>query len=383
MKKILAVLLSVVMLLCASIPMAMAATPAEEAKLQFNEDGTFKILNISDIQDQANLLEVTADFMRAAIEAEQPDLIILTGDNISGNSIAESKTETAIRAVMDVLDPYGIPVAIVFGNHDEETGMSKEAQMAIYNEYACDISYDDGEALWGCGTYNVPIFSSTDDEKVVFNCWLFDTGSNDENGDYDHVKQDQLDWYKAKSAELKAANGGEAVPSIVFQHIIVPEIYEALDEVDAATEGAVAKYGKYYALPETAVEGSILGEAPCPSGTNGGEFDALLECGDVLAVVSGHDHTNSFIVPYKGIDIINTPTCGFRSYGSSESRGIRVFELNEATPAEYTTRIVTFNDYFEDDMVKMFQAAFYSFISELQTFFYGLWSKVSSMLGIG
>ena len=41
-----------------------------------NEDGTFKILNISDIQDQANLLTITADFMKAAIEAEQPDLII-------------------------------------------------------------------------------------------------------------------------------------------------------------------------------------------------------------------------------------------------------------------------------------------------------------------
>ncbi len=381
MKKCISVLLAVVMLMCASISV-FAATPAEEAKLQFNEDGSFKIMNISDIQDQENLLKVTADFMAAAIEAEQPDLIILTGDNISGNSIVANKTEQAIRAVMNVLDPFGIPVAIVFGNHDEESGVSKEEQMAIYNSYDCDISYDDGEALWGCGTYNVPIYSSTDDTDVVFNCWMFDTGNRDEDGEYDHVKQDQLDWYKAKSAELKAANGGEAVPSIAFQHIIVPEIFEALDVVDASTPGAVAKLGNYYALPETAAEGSFMGEAPCPSGTNGGEFDAFLECGDVLAVVSGHDHTNSFIVPHKGIDIINTPTCGFRSYGSSESRGIRIFELNESTPAEYTTRIITFEEFFADDAGMMFTAKFYSFIGDLMTFFYGLWAKLASFLGI-
>ena len=380
MKKFLSAVLAAVMVICTGIS-ALAATPAEDAELQFNKDGSFKILNLSDIQDTAKLLDITADFITAAVEAEQPDLIILTGDNIAGNSIPEKKTETAIRSVMDVLDPLGVPVAIVFGNHDEESGMSKEEQMAIYNSYSTSISYDDGEALWGCGTYNIPVYSSTDNTDIVFNCWLFDSGSNDESGAYDHVKQDQLDWYKAKSAELRAANGGEAVPSIAFQHIIVPEILDALDSSDKPEKGSVVKNGKYYSLPESAKDGSILGEAPCPSGTNGGEFDAFLECGDVLAVVSGHDHTNSFIVPYKGIDIINTPTCSFRTYGLSESRGIRVFELNEAAPAEYTTRIVTFEDYFAEDTGKKLIAGFYSFIGDIQTFFYGLWSKFTSLFG--
>lgn len=382
MKKIIAVFLSVVMLFCASIPMVSALTPAEEAKLQFNNDGTFKIMNFSDIQDGKNLMSITEDFMKAAIETEEPDLIILTGDNIAGNTLAESKTEKAIRAVMDVLDPYGIPVAVVFGNHDEESGMNKEDQMAIYNQYSCSISYDDGEALWGCGTYNIPIYSSTDESKVVFNCWLFDSGSNDENGDYDHVKQDQIDWYKAKSAELKAANGGEVVPSIAFQHIIVPEIFDALKESDESVKGAVAKYGKFYVLPETASEDSVLGEAPCPSGVNGGEFDAFLECGDVLAVVSGHDHTNSFVVPYKGINITNTPTCGFRSYGNNVTRGIRTFVINEEDPVAYETKIVTYSELFEDDFFAMVAFKFYGFFSGVQAFFYNLWSKISSVFGI-
>lgn len=381
MKKIIAVFLSFVMICCAGISVS-ASTPAEEARLQFNKDGTFKIMNISDIQDGANLMSITENFMKAAIEAETPDLIILTGDNISGNTIAEAKTEKAIRAVMDVLDPYGIPVAIVFGNHDEESGMNKEEQMAIYNQYSSSISYDDGEALWGCGTYNIPIYSSTDSSKVIFNCWLFDSGNRDDNGDYDHVKQDQIDWYKEKSAEFKAANGGEVVPSIAFQHIIVPEIFDALKEVESSEDGAVAKYGKYYVLPDTAAQGSVIGEPPCPSGTNGGEFEAFVECGDVLAVVSGHDHTNSFVVPYKGINIINTPTCGFRSYGSNESRGIRTFVINESDPTAYKTKIITYTELFEDDFFAKLSFNFFGFFSGAQSFFYNLWGKITSKLGI-
>ncbi len=384
MKKFISLMLSVLLILCAAMPLASAATPAEEAKLQFNEDGTFKILNISDIQDGAKLLGITAKFMKAAIEKEQPDLIILTGDNISGyRTLSAAKTEKGIRAYMDILEGYGIPVAIVFGNHDEyESGLTKEEQMAIYNSYECDISYDDGEDIWGCGTYNVPIYASDDDTKVVFNCWLFDTGDRDDNGDYDHVKESQLNWYKAKSDELKAANGGKVVPSIAFQHIIVPEIYDALKETDMSTKGAVFKYGKAYVLPDNAKEGSKLGESPCPSGTNGGEFDAFKAQGDVLAVVSGHDHCNSFIIPYEGIDIINTPTCGFRSYGSNDSRGIRVITLNEANPNTYETSIVSVPEVLGNDTGAMISYKFYGFFGEVYNFFYGLWTKISSILGI-
>lgn len=383
MKKFTAIMMTVIMLVCAFMPCASALTPAEEAKLQFNEDGTFKILVLADIQDDAALLSVTANFIDAAVAAEQPDLIILTGDNIAGHITPNAdRSAKAIRAFMDILEPYGIPVAAVFGNHDDDGGrMSKEDQMKVYEEYSCFIGMDEGEEIYGVGTYNVPIFSSTDDGDIVFNCWLFDSGSYDENGGYDRVRQSQIDWYKAKSAELKAANGGEAVPSLVFQHIIVPEIFEALDEVEMGTPGAVSKYGKFYALPETAAEGSFMGEPPCPSAVNDGQFDALVEGGDVIGMVFGHDHSNSFIVPYEGIDLINNPTCGFQSYGMSEVRGIRVFTLDESDPASYETYIVKYQDYFADDPIAMLMHDFFAFISNFIAVFSAAFGSLSGMFG--
>lgn len=380
MKKFLAIIMSITMLLCMMLPMASALTPAEEAKLQFNEDGKFKILNVSDIQDDANLSSLTKKFLRAAIESENPDLILLTGDNIGGHLSAKS-AEKGIRQFMDIFEEYGIPVGIVFGNHDaQSSGLSREQQMAVYNSYKCSVSYDDGEALDGCGTYNIPIYASADDTDVVFNCWMFDSGDYAQGGGYDHVKQSQLDWYKAKSAELKAANGGEVVPSLAFQHIIVPEIFDALVEVPAGTAGAISKYGKNYVLPETASEDSILGEGPCPSAENGSEFAAFLEMGDVLGIVSGHDHVNSFVVPYQGIDLINTPTCGFKSYGNEETRGVRVIELTESNPAAYETRIVKFFDVVNtDDTMTMFTYKLLNFFNQIVAYFSDLWNNLSSL----
>ena len=216
MKKITAIIMTVIMAVCALMPAVSALTPAEEAKLQFNEDGKFKILVLADIQDDAAILSATVNFIDAAVAG-----------HITPNA---AKSATAIRKVMNILEPYGIPVAMVFGNHDDDGGrMSKEDQMKVDEEYSCFIGFDEGEEIYGVGTYNVPVFSSTDDNDIVFNCWLFDSGSYDENGEYDRVRPSQIEWYKAKSAELKAANGGEPVPSLAFQHIIVPEIFEALD----------------------------------------------------------------------------------------------------------------------------------------------------------
>lgn len=57
----------------------------------------------------------------------------------------------------------------------------------------------EGEAMTGCGNYNLPIKSS-DGAKNVFNLWFIDSGTYDkENGGYAHVAEDQLAWYKKRA----------------------------------------------------------------------------------------------------------------------------------------------------------------------------------------
>ena len=370
MKKLLAVLLSV--LLAFSVTTLAfaedALTPAEAAHLTFDENGNFRILNFADIQDDGLLSTACAAFMRKSIKLHKPDLIVLTGDNISGQPLT-LLSKSAMAQVMSVLEPFGIPVAVVFGNHDDQDNApDKESLMALINSYSVSISYDEGDSIYGCGTYNVPIYRSADSDEVGFNLWMVDSNTYDEErGGYDYVHQDQIDWYINKSNELKEANGGELVPSIAFQHIIVPEIYDALKTVEPGTEGAVERGGNYYVLPDFAVEGSILGESPCPGTFNGGEFTAMKEQGDVLAMVTGHDHVNSFIVPWEGIDLINTPTCGFHSYGNRATRGARVIDIS--SDGTYSTFVFTYDELFAGNPVMLIAPWFKDFIEKIDDFF--------------
>jgi hypothetical protein len=74
-----------------------------------------------------------------------------------------------------------------------------------------------------------------------------------------------------------------------------------------------------------------------------GLFDAVLECGDVKGIVSGHDHTNCFEGVYKGIEFIQTSCASFRCYGN-ETRGVRIFEFDERDPSEYITYFFNYSD---------------------------------------
>ena len=392
MKKAISVLLCVCMLFAALLPAVWAAdaelTRPEAAHVSFGEDGKLTILNVADIQDGASLMSITEDFIRAAIDRTQPDLIVMTGDNIAGYlALSASSAEKAIRKVMDIFDDYGIPVAGVFGNHDDEgTALTKEQQVAIYKEYDCYIGWEGEEMEKSCGNYNIPIYASADSDQVVFNIWMMDSGNYyvDENGNengYGFVYQEALDWYVATSNELKEANGGEPVPSIVFQHIVPVQIYDALVEVPAGTAGAVAKYGKYWVLPDNAGEGSYLGEGPCPAELDVPEaryeFDTMKAQGDVIAIAFGHDHINSFVVPYEGIDLVSCPGCTFRSY-NDDNRGFRTFTLRMDDLWSYETDTFTYFDVYGDDSLAMTKYQFYSLWSRIEAAVSSLWSQIQA-----
>jgi hypothetical protein len=75
-------------------------------------------------------------------------------------------------------------------------------------------------------------------------------------------------WYRDKSDELRALNGGTPMPSMLFQHIPVPEFfYELMNTVAADTpdaiEGKGEAAGQFY-LPDADKHiAGTLGERPC------------------------------------------------------------------------------------------------------------------------
>lgn len=352
-KKVLAVLMAIVLAFGAFSVVSFAKTSAEaDTHLQFDENGEFKILQFADMQDGFPMKSITKNFMRKAIETENPDLIVLSGDNINGTAGESITYSAAINEFMSIFEEYGIPVAAVFGNHDAEGKITRAQQMEVYEKYDCFVGCA-GEDMgnYTCGTYYVPVYSSTDAEDMLFNIWMIDSGDyNKENdlGGYAAVTKSQIDWYVKTEAELAEANG-DVVPSIMFQHIVVPEIFDALVPADAET-GTCSNGYNYYKLPEGAK--GVLPEYPCPPNYNNGEFDAFYENGNVLGMFFGHDHYNTYEVEYKGIMLCNTPGVGFASYNGIDN-GARTITLHENDLTTFDTEVVTYIELFEGDEAAM------------------------------
>ena len=351
LKEYISLIICAAIMFCAS-SVAFADDNLVTEPLHFNEDGRFRIMHITDTHLHDDNVDNSIRLIELACDAEKPDIVMLTGDLAPEDTY--DHTAKLVDRLMSVFESRKIPVAVSFGNHDSENGAyTREEMMSLYNSYSCSISIDDGDALTGCGTYLVPLTSHNGDD-TVFNLWVFDSGDYDGEGHYANVAEDQVKWYKEKSAEIEEASGRK-IYSLAFQHIIVPEIYDALEEKDYWTAFSYEHLyndGEYYRFSKDYTNYGMLHEYPCPGYYNHGQFDAMVERGDVLAMFTGHDHTNAFGVNYKGIDIVNSLSTRYNGDAFSTQYGYRVIELDEKAPDKYETRVVRWYDFVNSKEVK-------------------------------
>ena len=325
--------------------------------IRFDKNGKLKILHIADTHlNYDKHFDASIWVIAEACDVEKPDLVVLTGDNTHPNEDPE-KTKKLINALMNIFESRKIPVAVTFGNHDSEGGpMTREDIMEYYQTFSCVISTDNSENFKNCATFNVPVLAS-DSDKVNFNLWVFDSGDYDEDEPrhYDRVRTEQIEWYKKTAAKLKKENGGKTVNSVVFQHIIVPEIYDVLKKSDSKQPYAIKHIyneEEFYMFDSEQVNYGTLNEKPCPGYYNDGQFDALVETGDVLAMFTGHDHTNAFGVRNQNIDIYTSPMTRYKGLAYTTQYGYRVVEIDEKDTSTYETRVERLYDVFDFSYIK-------------------------------
>lgn len=352
MKKVLSIVLAIAMLLTCSV-MAFAAD-SDLPILRFDENGEFRILHLTDCQDEYPAHEEMLQFIEHSIKKYEPDLVVLGGDNTVDG---DGEQEQAVAEIVKIFVENETYFTLVFGNHDREYGPKEEQinhnaiLLSYYQKYGgkyC-LAYDQVPTLSGVATHNLPIMSSENPLKVAYNLYMFDSGTGgytDENGNggYECVYPDQIEWFKTTNKMYTTLNGGKVIPSMAFQHIIVGEImdvfYKEKSEVLFSIESKFCN-GKEYDLTFadfSAIKDGMLTEPPCPGVENFGQFDALVEQGTV-AIFSGHDHVNTFTVELNGVDIVNTPGCTFNSYGQDYNRGGRLITLHEGE-TEYDSQVL-------------------------------------------
>jgi hypothetical protein len=341
---------------------AMAASPKKQgapasAKLKFGQDGKFKIVQFNDTQDGPRTERRTLELMDAVLDSEKPGFVVINGDVINGSPANATEVKQAINNVVMPMESRKIPWALTFGNHDEDslskgTKMSEAKILDFIRGYDHNVNTKE-DSTFGSSNSQLLIASSRS-SKPAFGVWLLDSGryapetigGQDFEGlkSYDWIRPEQIDWYRETSRATEVRHG--KVQSLMFFHIPLWEHHHMwygsqFSSNDADHAKAVKKHGIVGVKNEDVYVGAF----------NSGLFTALQERGDVRGAYCGHDHINTFMGDYYGIELGYGPGTGFGTYGLGGAeehslRGARVFELDEKQEGVYTgTRVLFAKDY--------------------------------------
>jgi hypothetical protein len=288
--------------------------------LRLRQDGSFKIVQFADIHfgegedvwwgpaQDTNSTRV----MRAVLRAERPDLVIFSGDQITGNNIHSNATRYWAQLLQPCIEG-GYRWAAVFGNHDDladGTGGRRRDLMKFDTSFPLSLSQFGPSSLHGVSNYYLPILphspgAQLGSEPFVSLLYLFDTGGGHLP---EIVDKAQVDWYRNLSATLRPAAG--PVPALAFFHIPL-ERYSTI-----FSPGGKDCFGEE-------------DDGVSPVDTSNGLFDAFLEMGDVKATFVGHDHGNDWCCLQKGVHLCFGRHSGYGGYGTW-ARGARVIELRRS-----------------------------------------------------
>jgi hypothetical protein len=279
-------------------------------KLAFRQEGTFKIVQFTDIHlkdgQDADKDTRTLAGMTRIVERELPDLIVFSGDLV--DSLVTRDVETTLRRVIQIAVDAAVPFAVVYGNHDSEReGVIRSGLQEIVDSYELSVSEAGPEDIGGTGNYAVGIHGSTGGENAAV-LYFLDSGdyAPEKIGGYAWVQTDQVGWYARKSKEIEKRIGAP-IPALMFLHIPLPEYNEAW------------QFGR--------VSGN-KGEEVCSPKLNSGLYVAMLERGDVMGVFAGHDHDNDYSGVLHGITLAYGRVTGHNTYGEL-TRGARIILLSE------------------------------------------------------
>ncbi len=320
-------------------PLAVAADDASSSvpRFEFNEQGEFTILHITDLHVKDNVwTSWSTNVFIQAIRRTNADLIIDTGDHVY-----DTNWEAAIAAFAQIVKAENVPVAVTFGNHDCEA-RNNATQQGLYDAFktACAPCFVDFDvpALTGVGSGKMAVYDK-DASAPAWELFVMNSHALGENGSYnvwDGCYADQIAWYEQNAA----AN----VPCLWFQHTIIPDV----DETGILIPGEGGFKG--LVLDTTRASG-VYGEATCPptwarytdaDHVHEGRtlYQSWLKTGNMKGAFFGHDHYNTFDgTDTNGVRFVMSGSLTVNGAPSNGNPALRVIRLkNDGT---YTTELIS------------------------------------------
>jgi len=318
-----------------------SSKPKVRPTLKFNENHEFVILQITDLHyGESEEKDLRNDMIhRKLIEMSKPDLVVITGDSISGYEWDDTIGWFA-KLWKRFTKPYEdlkIPYAYTLGNHDIEADASLEE--IEFLEKSHPYSMFDGTTEidpTSLSNYVLHIYSAFEKatNKVAALAWLFDSKKKcfDMSNGNGCIGETQLNWYEDMSNKHLNADGSK-IEGMSFFHVPIREFV------------TVWNWGLTF---------GVKGESVCCPAYQTKVFQRFKKVGNMRAIVCGHDHNNNFAGKLEGIDLIFGQKTGYGSYGPSlTQRGGTVYTLKEKiTPSGKVTFDYISHILFEDGSIQ-------------------------------
>ncbi|KAL7755361.1 hypothetical protein ACKLNR_015118 [Fusarium oxysporum f. sp. zingiberi] len=278
--------------------------------LQFKKNGTFQIAIFSDMhfgqyestmgpEQDRNSVEV----IRKVLDYDTPDLVVLNGDLINGDSTYAHNSTHYIDQIVEPMVNRSLTWASTYGNHDHN-----------YNIAGDDIL--DREQMWpGSRTQkmvNETMSGTTNYYLAVYpancidttNCsprlllWFFDSrGGNyyQGNSQQNWVDQSVVDWFNKTSTELTNKHN-KTIPSLTFVHVPINASIAFREQVGVRKnyqpgindDPPVPQQGYGWCANGTPTYGCSYGGQDVPF------MEALVTIPRIIGLFYGHDHGNTW-----------------------------------------------------------------------------------------
>lgn len=283
------------------------------------------------------------------LDYDPPDLVVLNGDLINGDTTSAHNSTHYIDQIVAPLVERKLTWASTYGNHDHSVSQSGDSILEREQTFSGSRTKKMLDAnLAGTTNYYLPVYpagctssgSSCTPELIL---WFFDSrGGSYFEGDAqpDWVDTSVVTWFNETSASL-AKQYSKTLPSLVFLHIPINATWalQVQDGVNADKQPGINDE-----LPVPQQEGWCTSDDATPNCDHGSRdtplMQALVSIPGIMGVFYGHDHGNSWCYKWdtlvegmtvkgNGINLCYGQHTGYGGYGDW-IRGGRQIVVSEA-----------------------------------------------------
>ncbi|KXN86602.1 putative inactive purple acid phosphatase 29 [Leucoagaricus sp. SymC.cos] len=363
--------------------------PPKARPLHFSREGRFKILQVADLHfsvspgacrdtelDCTGSDNMTTTLLSRVLDLEKPDLVVFTGDQLNGQGTSWDPMSVLAKFAKAVIQ-HKVPWTVVFGNHDEDDGVRKEAQVMLMKALPYSLVERGPKDIHGVGNYVLKVKSADPSKTHLLTLYFLDSGSYSKGWldwfgffnptEYDYFRDVQSSSisqierpfhpdtakdlghnFQARQGEdqLTPSNRRLAKPNaLMFFHIPLPESYSKAD-IDPQSKKPL----------DVGISGQ---EDPGNAKKNGGMFEkGILKATEsahkangnaleVKAIANGHCHITENCRRIKGIWLCFGGGSSYSGYGKiGFDRRFRVYETSD-----YGETIKTWKRTEHDDIV--------------------------------